>query len=139
MNAAQRKVLSLVQSKLGAIVGRLDTVEQMIADGGDPKALYEAEVEPTIGPLDALQSELQMEADEEQDKFDNLSEGLQQADSGQAIEAAAESLQEAADALENLIQGLKPPTDWAELGDMLISSQDEIQGVIDQIDDATNN
>ena len=139
MNAAQRKVLSLIQSKLSAIIGNLDTVEQMIADGGDPKSLYEAEVKLSLDDLDHLQGELQMEADEEQDKFDNLSEGLQQADSGQAIEAAAGSLQEAADALENLIQGLKPPTDWTELGDMLVSAQDDIQGVIDQIDDATNN
>lgn len=40
-------------------------------------------------------------ADAEREKFDNMSEGLQGSEKGQAIETAADSLSEAADACDN--------------------------------------
>jgi hypothetical protein len=44
--------------------------------------------------------------EEEQEKFDNLSEGLQQAESGQAMEAAAATLGDVLTMLENVISEL---------------------------------
>lgn len=46
-------------------------------------------------------SEVQELAEAEQEKFDNMNEGLQQSEQGQAIEQAASALSEAAAALEN--------------------------------------
>ena len=39
-------------------------------------------------------------ADAEREKFDNMSDGLQQSEQGQAIEQAADNLEEAADSAE---------------------------------------
>jgi DNA anti-recombination protein RmuC len=47
--------------------------------------------------FEQAQSDIGELASSEQDKFDNMSEGLQQGDTGQKIEAAATTLQEAAD------------------------------------------
>jgi len=47
--------------------------------------------------------EIQSLAQEEQDAFDNMPESLQGGESGQKIEDAANSLQQMADDLENLI------------------------------------
>lgn len=58
------------------------------------KAVYDAE-------LESIGSELRGMADAEQEKFDNATEGLQASEQGQAYEAAAEALGEAADACES--------------------------------------
>ena len=54
-----------------------------------------------IDTLDNIGAALRDLADAEREKFDNLSEGLQGAQSGQDIEAAAEALEAAADACDN--------------------------------------
>ena len=61
-----------------------------------------------VSELEALRSQvedvgarLRELADAEQDKFDNMNEGLQAADNGQAIEEAASNLSDAADAAES--------------------------------------
>ena len=41
-------------------------------------------------------------ADAEQEKFDNMSEGLQASERGETIQAAAETLQTAVDGIENV-------------------------------------
>jgi len=51
---------------------------------------------------EAFAGELSTLQEEEQDKFEGLPEGLQSADSGVAMEAAAEALQEAVDAQDEL-------------------------------------
>jgi hypothetical protein len=48
-----------------------------------------------------LGEELQEMADAERDKFENLSEGLQESDRGQSISDAADNLEEAASACSN--------------------------------------
>lgn len=53
-----------------------------------------AQLEEIKGSIDAIKDEVSSLQSEEQDKFDNLTEGLQQAESGQKIEAAANALQE---------------------------------------------
>lgn len=68
----------------------------------DRKLLAEAiaKLQEANGILDGL-------ATEEQEKFDNMPEGLQQADNGQAIETAANTLRENTDNVETAIQELE--------------------------------
>lgn len=73
MNAANRKQVSEILSKL----------------------------EDLKSQIESLGEQLRELADNEQEKFDNLSEGLQQAEKGQAIEEAAGYLRGAADSCEN--------------------------------------
>lgn len=68
MNQAQRKI---VADKLQQLIGLKEQIE-------------------------AIGSELRTLADEEQEKFDNMPEGLQASENGQAIETAAQALDEAA-------------------------------------------
>jgi hypothetical protein len=72
MNAADRK-------QVAGIIGELEGLKAKIEEQGN--ALREL-------------------ADAEQDKFDNMPEGLQQSDAGQKIESNAGALSEAADAAE---------------------------------------
>lgn len=65
------------------------------------------EVATILGELEDLKAKIETQgerlrelADAEQEKFDNMPEGLQQGDAGQAIETAAGALGEAADAAE---------------------------------------
>ena len=88
MNAADRKTIDILKGKLADL---------------------QSQTEDVAGELRTL-------ADAEQEKFDNLTEGLQQAESGQAIEMAAQTLDDAASAAED--------------GDLAacIASLDELEG-----------
>jgi len=59
-----------------------------------------------IGTLEEIKSEVENAQSEEQDKFDNMSEGLQQTERGQAIEQAASDLGDVVNSLENAISEL---------------------------------
>lgn len=72
MNAADRKSITELQAKADALIGHLEEIE----------------------------SGVRSLADAERQKFENMTEGLQQAEGGQAIDAAANALSEAADAAE---------------------------------------
>jgi hypothetical protein len=87
MNQADRKQVEDIVGKLtelaaarAKLVEQIETVNERIKDecGGALRDL----------------------ADAEQEKFNNMSEGLQQGDNGQAIERAAEILSDAADSAE---------------------------------------
>ena len=56
--------------------------------------------------LEDIKSEMETMAEEEREKFDNLSEGLQQAERGQALETAADNLDNAVSGMEELIGSL---------------------------------
>lgn len=57
--------------------------------------------------LSDIQSNLESIAVDEENKFDNLSEGLQQSDRGQAMQQAADELNEAASYVESAAQELQ--------------------------------
>lgn len=59
------------------------------------------------GKLDDIKSEIENFAQEEQEKYDNLSEGLQASERGQSYEAAATALQEAVSNVETIISELE--------------------------------
>lgn len=56
--------------------------------------------------LEELKDRLVLLEEEEQDAFDNLPEGLQQAEKGQAMELAAQQIATAADAVTEAIEAL---------------------------------
>lgn len=60
-----------------------------------------------IGELEAPKSDIEDAQNEEQVKFDNMSEGLQQTERGQAIEQAANSLGDAVGAIEEAISAIE--------------------------------
>lgn len=64
------------------------------------------EVSAIVSELEGLQARLQELADAEQEKFDNMSEGLQAGERGQAIETAAGELSSAADAVQEALDAL---------------------------------
>jgi len=80
MNAQDRKAVSGIVSELEALRSEMEALRSQVEDIG---------------------TRLRELADAEQDKFDNLSEGLQSSDNGQAIEEAASNLSDAADAAES--------------------------------------
>lgn len=64
------------------------------------------EVAKAVGLLQEAQAILEQLATAEQDKFDNMSEGLQSSERGQAIEAAANTLAEANRSVETALEEL---------------------------------
>jgi hypothetical protein len=60
-----------------------------------------------ISSLEEIRSQVEEMQGEEQDKFDNLSESLQQTERGQAIETAVSELESAADNLQAVIDSLE--------------------------------
>ena len=72
----------------------------------DRRAKIEAAVEELRTALETLQelhSTFESLKDEEQEAFDNLPEGLQQADRGQSMEAIASALDDAVDTLSSAL------------------------------------
>lgn len=79
MTAKQRKSLSVSAENLQDILNQLDLLG-----------------------LEEVANELKDIADKNQEKYDNLSEGLQQTERGQEMESAANDLSEAADELRGI-------------------------------------
>lgn len=57
--------------------------------------------------LEVIEVELETLASDEQEKFDNLSEGLQESERGQALEEAANGLEEARGQVEEAVGSLQ--------------------------------
>jgi F0F1-type ATP synthase membrane subunit b/b' len=72
----------------------------------DRRAKIETAVEELRSALETMQelhATLESLRDEEQEAFDNLPEGLQQADRGQSMEAIASALDDAVDTLSSAL------------------------------------
>lgn len=63
-------------------------------------------VESVIAELEGLQVQVKELADAEREKYENMSEGLQQSDNGTKIDEAATALEDAADNLESVVTAL---------------------------------
>lgn len=57
--------------------------------------------------LEEKKSELESLAEEEQEKYDNLPEGIQYSERGDKLQEAADNLQEYADSLQDVIDNLQ--------------------------------
>lgn len=64
------------------------------------------ELQKAMSLLEEARSILDCIADQEQEKYDNLTDGLQQTDRGQQYEANAEDLNEFVDCIDNVIGDL---------------------------------
>lgn len=64
-------------------------------------------IQKIIDQLGDLKLEIEDVQNEEQTAFDNMPEGLQQAESGQKIEENASELGDAADEIDNLVNSLE--------------------------------
>jgi sugar-specific transcriptional regulator TrmB len=85
MNATQRKALAKLAKSL-----------QDAKDNGMPL--------PELKTLaEDIKSQVESMAEEEQDKYDNLSEGLQSSEKGEAFEEAISNLNDVADELDNVV------------------------------------
>jgi hypothetical protein len=65
------------------------------------------ELDKVFGLIEEAKSILENVAGEEQDAFDNLPEGLQQAERGQAMEEAVSALNDAEGELENALANIE--------------------------------
>jgi hypothetical protein len=73
-------------------------------------AIQRSRISSLINRLTQIESEIWEIADGEQDKYDNLNDGLQQTERGQAMEQSSQSLQEAADHVQSAINSLSEMT-----------------------------
>lgn len=99
MNKQQR-------AQIDELVTRLEQSQSVVQDT-DYDGMTCAEALNVVigieGDIEGIQSEIQELQSDEQDKFDNMPEGLQEGDRGQAIQAAADNLQEADQACDDVI------------------------------------
>lgn len=65
------------------------------------------ELAKAVALLQEAQGILETLADAEQEKFDNMSEGLQQGERGQAIEAAAQALSDGKESVDSALETLE--------------------------------
>lgn len=65
------------------------------------------QLDEVIAKIEEATSLLETLRDEEQESFDNMPEGLQQGDRGQATEASASALDEAVNALDEVLSQIK--------------------------------
>ena len=63
-------------------------------------------IEQALALIEPMAEELSTMQQEEQEKFDNLSDGLRQSERGQKIEEGANQLQECADKVQEAVDGL---------------------------------
>lgn len=64
------------------------------------------QIQEIIDKLEELKSDVEMLKDEEQEAFDNLPEGIQASERGEAMETAAYNLEEAYDYMDSVIDSL---------------------------------
>ena len=65
------------------------------------------EIAKYIASLEEIKDKLDSMMDEEQDKFDNMPEGLQESERGEAMQEAIEQLEAACDNLDEVISALQ--------------------------------
>lgn len=119
MNKATRKQIAIMSIELEAIKKRLEEIGKVYGRLKD-------ELDGFQEKLESYQSDIEGLADEERMKFDNLPEGLQESERGEAYEIAADTLEEAASNLEEVVSSLTE-----KLGDWVDIDVDEITSGID--------
>jgi len=99
MNQAQRKVLAATLADLSSF--------------SDADHCTEVGFEACTAAVGAALSVIDSMADEEQEKYDNMPEGLQNSSKGEAIQEAAEALSTARDDLNDADNVTADEDDWA--------------------------
>lgn len=97
MNDKTRKQINALQDKLTAYKARYEA--------------FSAQAETLRTDLEEITNEIEGIRDDEQDKFDNLPEGLAEGDRGQDIRNAIDELEEALSSLSEVAENLPPEMD----------------------------
>lgn len=126
MNAEGRKQILSLQNRIGEVKSDLEDRSTM------PTGKEAEYFKNLAGKLDDIKSDIDDLQGEEQEKFDNLSEGFQQGERGQAIEAAASALSDVSSPLENAISKLEDIEDGITEDDL----EDAVNEVISELDTA---
>lgn len=100
MNQAQRKTLAAAIAELSPF--------------GDADRCTEVGFEAATNAVGAALSVIKSMAEEEQEKFDNMPESLQDSERGQAIQEAADALAAAQSDLEDADNVTADEEDWAD-------------------------
>lgn len=129
MNAQQRKEIAALSSKLGSFDGsaEMQVVDVAYLKVQDALAEYAAAREAASSKLEEIKEDIDSQATEEQDKFDNMPESLQGGERGQAMEGAIEHLNNAVDELDAAIEKLR---------DEEAISDDDVEQVANRISEA---
>ena len=156
MNATRRKTLTSLDlcTLLSAFEDFADRAESAAQDWQYFSALDAlrravADADNESGVADAAESTVQAEADDEQAGYDNLPEGLQQAERGQRMEEAVGHLFDAASSLSEVATYILSADRAMErlsdlLADVLVDEQtglwlfddgEEVEGLYEQIKD----
>ena len=95
MNTTQRKRIDAIMKEIDNSAAARGKIDAMIEELNERLSEYRA-------LFDSVQEDIQTLRDEEQEKYDNLSDGLQQTEGGQDMEAAIQNLDAAIDACEEI-------------------------------------
>jgi phage-related minor tail protein len=118
MNQEQKKALVKTVEALRAAVTQLELVQSQW-----PSDLKDE--------LDSIESDIENERDAEEEKFDNMPEGLQQGELGQSIEEAAQNLDTVKDRLSEATEAFGEAAD--KLSDAISNvseAADELEAII---------
>lgn len=133
MNKAQRTRINDAQAAVSVAISnvrtQLETMDEMETQEKEnfynhPDSVAEREaLENALNALDDVYREV---ATDEQDKYDNLTEGLQQSERGQAYEANAQSFESAADDVGTVVN---------ELCNITCADENALAAVLDSADE----
>jgi chromosome segregation ATPase len=118
MNAANRKQVKEFQTEIHALKAKLEALLNVDA------------IEEFKGDVDNLAEQVGQLTTDEEEKFENLSDGLKQSEKGQAIETAANALSEVFEQLEGIAGELD-----SAMGSMnnAINALDEANNALDEV------
>lgn len=157
MNATRRKTLTSLD--LAALVSAFEDVADRAESAAqdwqhlnslDALRRAVADADNEAGAAEGAEQTVRAEAEDEQAGYDNLPEGFQQAERGQAMEAAAGHLSEAADSLDEAGSYTRDAADALErlealVADVLVDDETgrwilddstEIEGLFEEVKDA---
>lgn len=135
MNAEQRKTLAAIGSKLTDFntSTAMDEVQEAFTAFETAKEALKDAREAAATELEELLGDIDNEKTEERDKFDNMPESLQQGERGQAMEAAADAMDEAYDKVGEALTTLRDDDYDHESGDV----EQALQEAAEKLEEAT--
>jgi len=140
MNAKQRKELADLRSRIESQSNRLEGIVSELdtpIDEDEKKAHHDT-INDVCEKLEDINTEVEQIKEDEEEKFGNMPEGLQDAEGGQKIEAAAEALGEAFGYIESAVYMLRCKLEPHEdlVTRLTEVKEDDMQNAIDQLEAA---
>lgn len=141
MNKQQRTELNKIENMINVQADRLQVVVEELNEDKlprTPQELHDTVVSDVADALETLLSDVQEQQQDEEDKYENLPQALQEAERGQAMKEAAEKLSESCSSLESAIELLREDLGVADLGERLSNIQEyDITDAIGLIQEAS--